>query len=235
MSGLAIATLNPKISLEESNALITQQYNNHNQWITDDALTKVVDDKLGKTSTLNRNRLFALPLSDLKNVFTYQGGSTMKQLVIQKSAELVKRKNNEILPKDQRLKDNYNNTNVLTKASLIDESNLEQEKKFSLGIDLSEGMNDIIQNKTGIASEKTYSRVKAEVVGANKGKFDWFIPPSAEDFVGLLYKTLGKGKLGDSQMAWYKAHLLNPFARAMDNISRDRVALMNDFKAVKKE
>ena len=89
--------------------------------------------------------------------------------------------------------------------------------------------------KTGIASEKTYSRVKAEVVGANKGRFDFFIPPSAEDFVGLLYKTLGKGKLGNSQMAWYKAHLLNPFARAMDNISRDRVALMNDFKALKKE
>ena len=36
-------------------------------------------------------------------------------------------------------------------------------------------------------------------------------------------------------MAWYKAHLLNPFARAMDNISRDRVALQNDFKALKKE
>ena len=235
MSGLAIATLNPKISLEESNALITQQYNNHNQWITDDALTKVVDDKLGKTSTLNRNRLFALPLSDLKNVFTYQGGSTMKQLVIQKSAELVKRKNNEILPPDQRLKDNYDNTNVLTKASLIDQSNLEQEKKFSLSADLSKGMNDIIQAKTGIASEKTYSRVKAEVVGANKGRFDFFIPPSAEDFTGLLYKTLSKSKLGDSQMAWYKAHLLNPFARAMDNISRDRVALQNDFKALKKE
>ena len=33
----------------------------------------------------------------------------------------------------------------------------------------------------------------------------------------------------------YKAHLLNPFARAMDNLTRDRVALMNDFKALKKE
>ena len=49
-----------------------------------------------------------------------------------------------------------------------------------------------------------------------------------------ISKTLSKGKLGDSQMAWYKAHLLNPFARAMDNLSRDRVALMNDYKALKK-
>ena len=34
-------------------------------------------------------------------------------------------------------------------------------------------------------------------------------------------------------MAWYKAHLLNPFARAMDNLSRDRVALLNDYRALK--
>ena len=235
MGGLAITTLNPKISIEESNALITQEYNNHNQWITDDALTKVIDDKLGKTSPLNRVRLFALKLSDLNNVYTYQGGSTAKQLVIQEAAKLVKRKNNQILPPDQRLKDNYDNTNVLTKASLIDQSNLEQEKKFSKSAKLSEEFNKIIEGKTGIGKDKTYSRVKAEVVGANKGRFNWFIPPSAEDFVGLLYKTLGKGKIGDSQMAWYKAHLLNPFARAMDNISRDRVALMNDFKELKKK
>ncbi len=131
--------------------------------------------------------------------------------------------------------ESVDNQQVLDKMAEIDKENLTKELKQSKGIDLSKDMNDIIQNKTGIASEKTYSRVKAEVVGANKGRFDFFISPSAEDFVGLLYKTLGKGKLGDSQMAWYKAHLLNPFARAMDNISRDRVALMNDFKALKKE
>ena len=35
-------------------------------------------------------------------------------------------------------------------------------------------------------------------------------------------------------MAWYKKVLLNPFARAMENISRDRNALGRDFRALKK-
>ena len=100
---------------------------------------------------------------------------------------------------------------------------------------LDKDFNDIIEAKTGIAAEKEYGRAKAEVVGANKGKFTFFIPPSAEDFVGLLYKTLSKGKLGDSQMAWYKKNLIDPFASAMAAISRERIALMDDYKALKKQ
>ena len=100
---------------------------------------------------------------------------------------------------------------------------------------LDRDFNDIIEAKTGIAAEKEYSRAKAAVVGANKGRFTFFIPPSAEDFVGLLYNTLSKGKLGDSQMAWYKKNLLDPYASAMAAISRERIALMDDYKALKKQ
>jgi len=95
--------------------------------------------------------------------------------------------------------------------------------------------NDILEAKSGIASEKTYSKAKAEVVGSSQGKFKWFIPPSADDFVGLLYSTLAKGELGDNQMAWYKKNLLDPYARAMNNISSERVSLAADYKALKKQ
>ena len=148
---------------------------------------------------------------------------------------LASKLNNSILPPVDKLKGNFNNTEVLNKMAEVDNASVKEETKFSKSANLSKGFNEILEKKTGIAADKTYSKVKAQVVGANKGRFNFFIPPSAEDFVGLLYKTLGKGKLGDSQMAWYKAHLLNPFARAMDNLTRDRVALMNDFKALKKE
>jgi hypothetical protein len=107
--------------------------------------------------------------------------------------------------------------------------------KFSKASDLDKGFNDILENKTGIASEKEYGRVKAEVAGAGKGRLNFFIPPSAEDFTGLLYATLGKGKLGDQQMAWYKTHLLNPYARAMNELSSARIAMMNDYKSLKKQ
>ena len=92
----------------------------------------------------------------------------------------------------------------------------------------------IIEKKTGIGTDKRYAKVKAQVAGASKGKFKFFIPPSAEDFVGLLYPTLSKGKLGDAQMAWYKQNLLDPYAKAMNSISSDRISLMNDLKELKK-
>lgn len=100
---------------------------------------------------------------------------------------------------------------------------------------LSEDFNKIIEDKTGIAADKVYKKAKAEVVGASKGKWKFFIPPGAEDFVGLLYSTLGKGKLGDQQMAWYKYNLLNPYTDALNNITRDRVQLAKDFKELKKQ
>lgn len=95
--------------------------------------------------------------------------------------------------------------------------------------------NNILENKTGIGAEKEYSAAKAEVVGASKGKFNWFIPPTAEDFTGLLYQFLGKGKLGDQQMAWFKVNLLDPYARAMSKVSRDRVSTARNYRALKKE
>lgn len=153
---------------------------------------------------------------------------------IQKSVSKASKSNNKILPSDFRLTGDFNNQAVLDRMSEIDNTSQEAELKFSKSLDLNKDFNDIIENKTGIASDKTYARVKAEVAGANKGKFNFFIPPSAEDFLGLLYSTLGKGDVGTAQMAWYKAHLLNPFARAMENLANDRVSMMQDYRGLKK-
>jgi hypothetical protein len=100
---------------------------------------------------------------------------------------------------------------------------------------LDKGINDIIEEKTGIGSQKIYSIEKSKIVGARKGKFNFYIAPSAEDFVGLLYKFLSKGKLGDLQMAWFKKHLLNPYSKAMHKLNADRMVLMNDFRALKRK
>ena len=153
---------------------------------------------------------------------------------LQTDKEKASKSNNNKLPDKNKLKKDFNNKEVLDKMSEIDDTSQFEEIKSNKELDLSKDFNDIIENKTGIASNKTYAKVKAQVAGANKGKFNFFIPPSAEDFMGLLYSTLGKGSIGDAQMAWYKAHLLNPFARAMENVSNDRVNIMQDFRALKK-
>ena len=107
--------------------------------------------------------------------------------------------------------------------------------KFSNADKLSKDFNDIIEGATGIASEKIYGSAKAQVAGASRGKVFRGIAYSAQDFVGLLYETLGKGKVGDAQMAWYKQNLLNPYARAMNDLSSARLAMMNDYRALKKQ
>ena len=101
--------------------------------------------------------------------------------------------------------------------------------------DLNLDFNKILENATGIGAEKIYSKAKGQVQGASKGRFKFWIPPSAEDFVGLIYPTLGKGKKGDQQMAWYKKNLLDPFARAENAITNERHQRMKDFHALKKE
>ena len=152
-----------------------------------------------------------------------------------KSVEKATKSNNDMLPDSKKLKGDFTMDQVLDEMRNLDNQQAEAGIQFSNSQNLDKDFNDILEKKSGIASGKEYKRVKAEVLGASKGRFSFFIPPSAEDFVGLLYATLGKNKTGDAQMAWYKKNLLNPFARAMENVSRDRNSLGRDFKALKKK
>ena len=145
--------------------------------------------------------------------------------------------NNNMLPQSQRLTDNFTNQDVLNRMSDIDNEVREAELRFSKSVlpELDREFNKIIENKTNINSEKILDQKDAGKMGKKKGKFNFFIPPSAEDFVGLLYATLGKGKKGDAQMRFYKENLLDPYAKAMANVTRDRNTLGRDFKALKKQ
>ena len=118
---------------------------------------------------------------------------------------------------------------------VIDVKSKVQQAKIKFSKDIDQTVNDMLQHKFGIKSEAEYSDVKARLVGRKKGKFKLFIPPSAEDFVGLLYSMLGKGEVGNMQMDFFKEHLIEPYGRAMENLSRDQNRIVNDFKALKNE
>jgi len=93
--------------------------------------------------------------------------------------------------------------------------------------------NDILESSTGIESFKEYSKAKAQTVGKKKGKFSFFTTPSAEDFLGLLYKTLGKGKVGEAQIDFYKKNLLDTYDRAELATTRAKIQAAADFKKLK--
>ena len=60
-------------------------------------------------------------------------------------------------------------------------------------------INDILEQTTGVESQKQFSEAQAKLRG-KKGKYRSIIPPSAQDFMGLLYNFMGKGKVGEQQM-----------------------------------
>jgi len=224
--------------------------------IYDDVINKVrVDGKLLRsTSPLDENKNLQKPIESTKPtryeaatkaianaglaplILTDVLPSTNKnQLKLKESKAKASIKNNLELPKSQRLPKDSTNEQVLTKMQELDDQANKERIKYSKSQNLDETFNNIIEAKTGIETYKRFSPAKATVRGASKGKFNFFIPPSAEDFVGLLYKTLGKGKVGDSQMQFYKDNLLDPYGRAMNDISSARVAMFEDYKTLKED
>ena len=45
----------------------------------------------------------------------------------------------------------------------------------------------MIEDSSGIATYKEYSAARAKTVGANKGKFNFFIPPSLQKILQDYY------------------------------------------------
>jgi len=105
--------------------------------------------------------------------------------------------------------------------------------KFSRSLD--KDFNSIIETLTGIEANKRFSDVKARKRGASKGKFRYFIPPSHEDFVGLLYNFMGKGAEGNRHRDFFERALVRPLNRAYRELDTAKQSIANDFKALNKK
>jgi len=163
----------------------------------------------------------------LENVITLENSSPLakSQWILNKAGEGY----NDFYFAD----DAYKNIEAVQKVLDVADvkSKIQQAKiKFSETVD--QAMNDIIYQKTGIESFKEYSDVRAQAEGRGKRSFD-LIPPSAEDFGGLLYAMLGKGKIGDAQWEWMQDNLIKPYNRGINDLVVAQNTLAADFKALK--
>ncbi len=96
---------------------------------------------------------------------------------------------------------------------------------------LSNEFNNILERKTGVESFKTFSKVQAQMRGANKGRFKFFVAPNVEDFRGLVnYAFAGKGKQGEADMKWLEEKLMTPYAKGVAAIDGIRQQIKRDFK-----
>ena len=107
--------------------------------------------------------------------------------------------------------------------------------KFSKSLSLSKDFNKILQETKGVKWTQKFSPVEARAMGKGKGKRKFFIPYSADDFVGLLYTTLAPNKTGEKQMQWYQENLLRPFSRGIQQYEAAKQNALRQWNVIKKE
>ena len=166
----------------------------------------------------------------LENVITLQDSTPeAKALVI---ADKVADGYNDIYFADDALQNVQQVKNVLDQ---FDIKSVVQQAKATQFSKINKEFNNILEGTTGVEAKKIFSEAIAKKRGAKKGRFEFFIPPSAEDFKGLLYYFLGKGKQGEKDLEFFKENLLDPLNNAYVSLNRAKQAIANDFNALKKQ
>ena len=110
-------------------------------------------------------------------------------------------------------------------------------KGLPIGIQFSKNVdkkfNDILEQATKVEAQKTFSEAQARLRG-NKGRYKGLVPASAQDFMGLIYNFIPKGKKGDVAMDFFKKTLVDPFARGINEINTARQTSSNNYKELRK-
>ena len=119
---------------------------------------------------------------------------------------------------------------VFSEKITVDGVDIKFSKKAST---LNSGINDMIERSRGIPMSEIVSGAAAKIRGREKdssiaNRLNIFVPPAADDFVGLTYYMLGKGKQGDADMKFFKDNLIDPFSKAYTELDEMRMAVLND-------
>ena len=114
-------------------------------------------------------------------------------------------------------------------------SSVQAKVNFNKNVDAD--FNQILADTSKINARERVSAAEAKRLGRkNEPGFlaSFFVPPSAEDFKGLMYRLLAKGKKGDQHMAWFKEHLMDPYAKAYTAWNTYKQNMSNEYKTLKK-
>ena len=98
---------------------------------------------------------------------------------------------------------------------------------------LEKEFNSILEESKGVKAEAVYSEGRARKLGKGKGRYKFFVPYSAEDFLGLTYATLGKGKQGEAHQKWYQDNLIDPYNKGITEFEVAKQGAMRDWRYLK--
>jgi len=104
------------------------------------------------------------------------------------------------------------------------------------GTNFSEQMNEefrqILFESKGVNVFDNISGAQAEARGVVADEFS-LMPPSADDFLGLLYQFMGKGKQGDAHKEWLVKTLIRPYSKAMRDVDTAKQTLVDSYRTLK--
>ena len=102
-------------------------------------------------------------------------------------------------------------------------------KQSTLSLDF----NIILEETEGMDRNKQFSDAQGQMRGQAKDKYRILaIMPSAQDFKGLLYSFLAKGKKGEEQMEFFEKNLIRPYVKGMNDINTARQELNKNYKSL---
>ena len=103
--------------------------------------------------------------------------------------------------------------------------------------------NLLYQDVTGVDPGTEFNEVEAQKLGDEVSKGfkarlksimrGYLVESGADDFLGLLYRTLPKGKKGEAMMKLYEENLLKPFAIASREIEKARIKMAKRYRDIK--
>ena len=128
--------------------------------------------------------------------------------------------------------------NVEAVKNVLDQLDIKSkvvQAKINFSKDASGEFNKMIERDSGVSKDKIFSDAQAKIRGKKASRFKFFVPPSAEDFKGLLYNFLGKGKQGDADMQFFKEHLLDPFTKGIRDMDFAKQRISEEYKTLKKK
>jgi|TARA_R100000482_G_scaffold97465_3_gene41656 hypothetical protein len=127
--------------------------------------------------------------------------------------------------------------NVQAVKNMLDQFDVKskvQQAKVNFSRTMNDEFNQMLERTKGVPFDESFSRARALKLGKNKGKFQIFVPPAADDFEGLLYYFVGKGEQGNKDLEFFKQSVIDPFSRAYTELDQSRQTIINDWDRLRK-
>jgi len=121
----------------------------------------------------------------------------------------------------------------LTKQVLdaLDIKSKEYQDRAERNNNIERTINEFIEENKGVSAAETFSPETAKNIGKNIGKYEMYLPPEDEDFLGLLYTLAGaRGKKVNEQLKFLTDTLLKPYSDAMLNLMKARQTMYKDWQ-----